>query len=86
MVNRQVPKLSLNNCAQISKKTFVCPKFCTIPVLKYTECPISTNFRIFWSYVYYIAKNYLPLLQQIVDSLKKIGLVETLLYSSTAFY
>ena len=35
--------------------------------------------RIFESYVYYIAKNYLPLLQQIADSLKKIGLVGTLL-------
>ena len=34
--------------------------------------------RIFESYVYYIAKNYLPLLQQIADSLKKIGLVGTL--------
>ena len=31
-----------------------------------------------WSYVYYIAKNYLPLLQQIADSLKKTGLVGTL--------
>ena len=33
------------------------------------------------TYVYYIAKNYLPLLQQIADSLKKIGLVGTLLQS-----
>ena len=31
-----------------------------------------------WSYVYYIAKNYLPLLQQIADSLKKTGLMGTL--------
>ena len=32
-----------------------------------------------WSYVYYIAKNYFPLLQQIADSLKKKnGLVGTL--------
>ena len=35
--------------------------------------------RLFYSFVYYITKNYLPLLQQIIDSLKKIGLVGTLL-------
>ena len=34
--------------------------------------------QIFQSYVYYVAKNYLPLLQQIADSLKKISLVGTL--------
>ena len=34
--------------------------------------------RISLSYVYCIAKNYLPLLQQIANSLKKIGLVGTL--------
>ena len=35
-------------------------------------------FRIFLSYVHYIAKIDLPLLHQIADSLKKIGLVGTL--------
>ena len=47
MANRQVPKFSLNNCAQSSKKTFMCPKFCTNPVLKYTKCHISTNLSNF---------------------------------------
>ena len=67
MANRRVPKFSLNNCDQSSKKTFMCPEFCTNPVLKYTKC------QIFQSYIYYIAKNYLPLLQQIAGLLKKIG-------------
>ena len=35
--------------------------------------------RIFQSYVYHIVKRYLPLFQQIADSLKKIGLVGTLI-------
>ena len=43
----QVPKFSLNNCAQSSKKTFMCPKFRTNPVLKYTHCHISTNLSNF---------------------------------------
>ena len=43
MTNRRVPKFSLTNCAQSSKKTFMCPKFCTNLVLKYTKCRISTN-------------------------------------------
>ena len=43
MANQQVLKFSLNNCAQSSKKTFTCPKFCTNPVLKYTQSHISTN-------------------------------------------
>ena len=30
MAHRRVPKFSLNNCAQSSKKTFMCPKVCTI--------------------------------------------------------
>ena len=47
MANRQVPKFSLNNCAQSSKKTFMCPKFCTNSVLKYTKCHISTNLSNF---------------------------------------
>ena len=47
MANRRVPKFFLNNCAQSSKKTFMCPKFCTNPVLKYTKCHISTNLSNF---------------------------------------
>ena len=80
MTNRRVPKFSLNNCAQSSKKMFMCPKFCTNPVLNYTKCHLSTNLSNFLKLclLLYIAKNYLPLLQQIADSLKKIGLVGTL--------
>ena len=47
MANRQVPKFSLHKCAQSSKKTFMCPKFHTNPVLKYTKCHISTNLSNF---------------------------------------
>ena len=45
MASRRVPKLSYNNCAQSSKKTFMWPKFRTDPVLKYRyiKCHISTN-------------------------------------------
>ena len=39
IASRQVPKFSLNNCAQSSKKTFMCPKFCTNPILKYVIFP-----------------------------------------------
>ena len=42
-----MPKFSLNNCAQSSKKTFMCPKFRTNPVLKYIQCHISTNLSNF---------------------------------------
>ena len=47
MANRRVPKFSWNNCAQSYKKTFMCPKFRTNPVLKYTKCHISTNLSNF---------------------------------------
>ena len=47
MANRRVPEFSLSNCAQSSKKTFMCPKFCTNPVLKYTKCHISANLSNF---------------------------------------
>ena len=47
MTNRRVPKFSLNNCAQSAKKTFMCPKFCTNPVLNYTKCHLSTNLSNF---------------------------------------
>ena len=40
--SRRVPKFSLNNCAQSSKKTFMCPKFHINAVLKYAKCHIST--------------------------------------------
>ena len=63
----------------------MCPKFHTNPVFKYTKCHISTNCLIFYSYVYYIVKNYLSLLQQIADMLKKIGLVETLMSALSHF-
>ena len=45
----------------------------------YTKSHFFTIFFDFWSYVYLFAKNYLPLIQQIADLLKKIGLVEILL-------
>ena len=78
MANRQVPKFSLNSCAQSFKKTFMCPKFCTYPVLKHTKSHISTNLLNFLRLCLLYCQNYLPLLQQIADSLKEIGLVGTL--------
>ena len=78
MANRRVPKFSLNNCAQSPKKTFMCPKFHTNPVLKYTKYHISTNLSSFLKLCLLYCQKYLPLLQQIADSLKKIGLVGTL--------
>ena len=78
MANQQVPIFSWNNCVQSSRKTFMCPDFHTHRVLKYTKCHISTNWLSFLkSYVYHIAKNYLPLLQQIADWLKIISPVGT---------
>ena len=47
MANRPVPKFSWNNCAQSSKKTFMCPNFHTNRILKYTQCHISTNLLSF---------------------------------------
>ena len=41
------PNFFLTNCAQTFKKTFMCPKFQTNPVLKHTKCHISTNFLNF---------------------------------------
>ena len=58
----------------------MCPRIQTNPILKYTKRHISTHLsnllKLFL--LRYIAKNYLPLLQQIADLLKKIGLVGTL--------
>ena len=78
MANRRVPKFSLDNCPQSLKKTFMCPKFHTNPVLKYTKCHISTNLSSFLKLCLLYCQKYLPLLQQIADSLKKIGSVGTL--------
>ena len=47
MANRRVPKFSWNNCAQSSRKTFMCPSIHTNWVLKYTKCHISTNLLSF---------------------------------------
>ena len=44
ITNQRLPKFSLNNCAQSLKKTFMCPKFSTNPVLKHTKCHISIKF------------------------------------------
>ena len=44
----------------------------------YLSIPNVIFSQIFYSYVYYIAKTYLPLFQHIANSLKKIGLVGTL--------
>ena len=79
MANRPEPKFSWNNCAQNSKKTFMCPNFYTNRVLSIPNVIFLQICWVFWSYVYYIAKNYLPLLQQNADWLKKIGLVGMLL-------
>ena len=58
------------------------PKFCTNPVLKSTKSYIPTNLSTFLklclSYSH-MAKNYLPLMQQIADLLAKIGIVRTLM-------
>ena len=47
IANRRVPKFSLYNCAQNSKKTFMCPEFHSNPVFEYTKCHISTNLSNF---------------------------------------
>ena len=71
MANWRVPEFSLSNCAQSLKKTFMCPKFHTNPVLKYTKCHISTNLSSFPKLCLLYCQKYLPLLRQIADSLKK---------------
>ena len=82
MANRRLPKFSLNNCAQSPEKTFMCLKFRTNPVLMYTKCHISTNLSNFLKLCLLYCQKYLPLLQHIADSLKKIGLVGTLVLTS----
>ena len=59
----------------------MCPNFRTNRVLKYTKCHISTNLLSFLKLCLPCCQNYLPLLQQIPDWLKKIGLVRTLMPS-----
>ena len=57
----------------------MCPTFSPNPVLKYTKCHISTNLLRFLKALFTILqKIILPLLRQIAESLKKIGLVGTL--------
>ena len=43
IANQRVPEFSWNNFAESSKKTFMCLKFLTNPVLQSTKCYISTN-------------------------------------------
>ena len=42
-------------------------------------------YQIFQSYVYHIAKDYLPLFHQIIDLLKQIGLVGTMIMIGLAY-
>ena len=83
MPNRRVPKFSLNNYAQISKKTYMCPKFCSNPVLKYTQSHISTKLSNFLKLCLLYCQKLFALAPTIADSLKKIGLVGTLLLTIT---
>ena len=78
MANRRVPKISLNNCAQSPKKTFMCPKFRINAALKYTKCHISTKLSSFLELYLPYCQKYLLLLQHIANLLKKVGLVGTL--------
>ena len=78
MANRQVPKFSLNNCAQSFKKTFMCPKFCTNPVLKYTKCHVSTNLSNFLKLHLLYCQNLFALAPANRRFAEKIGLVGTL--------
>ena len=57
----------------------MCPKFRINAVLMYTKRHISTNLSSFLKLCLLYCQKYMPLLQQIVDSLKKIGLVGTLI-------
>ena len=43
----ECPNFFLDNCAQSPQKLFMCPKFRTNPVLKYTICHIPTNLSNF---------------------------------------
>ena len=78
MTNRRVPKFSLNNCAQSSKKTFMCPKFRTNPILKYTKYHISTNLLNFLKLCLLHCKKLFALAPTNRRLAEKIGLVGTL--------
>ena len=78
MANRRVPKFFLNNCAQSSKKTFMCPKFCTNPVLKYTKCHISTNLSNFLKLCLLYCQKLFALAPTNHRFAEKIGLAGTL--------
>ena len=62
MANQQVAKFSLYNCAQSPKTTFLCPKFRTNPVLKYTKYHISTKLSSFLELYLLYRQKYLLLL------------------------
>ena len=79
MANRRVPKFSLNNCAQSFKKTIMCPKFCTNPVLKYTKCYISTNLSNFLKLRLLYCHNLFALAPTNQRFAEKISLVGTLM-------
>ena len=55
------------------------PNFHTNPLLKYAKCHISTNLVAFLRLFNQMTKNYLSLIQQMADSLTKIGFVGTLI-------
>ena len=57
----------------------MCPKFCTNPVLKYTQCHISTDLSNFLKLCLLYCQKLFDLLQKIADLLKKIGLVGALM-------
>ena len=78
MTNRRVPEFSLNNCAQSSEKTFVCPKFHTNPVLKYTKCHISTSLSNFLKLCLLYCQKLFALAPTNCRFAEKIGLVGTL--------
>ena len=78
MANRRVPIFSLNNCAQTTKKTFMCPKFSSNPLLKYTQSHISTKLSNFLKLCLLYCQKLFALSPTIANSLKKIGLVGTL--------
>ena len=66
LANLRVPK---------AVKTRMCPKFCTNPILNHAKS-LFHKYVDFFGYVYYIVKNYMPVIEQIADSLTKIGLMQ----------
>ena len=78
MADWRVPKFSLNNYAQSSKKTFMSPKFCTNPVLKHTKCHSSTNLSNFLKLCLLYCQKSFALAPTNRQFAEKIGLVGTL--------